>query len=57
MFSVLSFTILTANYVSFMANGILTRPARNERVKVSEAYSVGYTRGRILARDTERRRD
>jgi hypothetical protein len=32
-------------------------PARNEWVEVSEAHSIGYIWGRILLRDTERKRE
>jgi len=42
--------------VSFTARGILMRPARNEWVEVSETHSIGYIWGRIIARDTERKR-
>jgi hypothetical protein len=57
MFSVISFTIWTTNYVSFTARGILTLPTKNEWVEVSETHSIGYIWGRILARDTERKRE
>jgi len=40
--------------VSLTAREILTRPARNEWLEVSEAHSIGYIWGRILARDAER---